>query len=237
MHRSGIISISLLLAASGAACSSDDSSTDEETTTTAAGTDEAGTDEAGDGGSEEAAEPAEADTCVNELVFTGEVDGAPSGPFETEMVLADEGPHPDNTVDYDGSLQVAISGVEIEEDPQFGLSIPVGTPDLPEGAQWVNFSLALPEGQVISAGQTFIDQLEFTEGGEHDGEINFIAAYDGTERLTLGTPVVTITEITDEQVCGQIAMTTETDLQSFVGVEGTFAADRIQALEAAAEEE
>lgn len=47
---------------------------------------------------------------------------------------------------------------------------------------------------------------------------------------------MTITEITDDRVCGEIAMVTEADLQQFVGIEGTFVAFRIEALEAAAED-
>ena len=38
-------------------------------------------------------------------------------------------------------------------------------------------------------------------------------------------------------VCGELATVTQTDLQTFIGIEGTFAADRSQYLEAELEDE
>lgn len=149
--------------------------------------------------------------------------------IDVETAWADEGPHPDNTVDYDKSLEGAIAEFEIPYDDQFGYSIPVGTPDAPDGKLYVSFSLQLKEGDKIAAGQTFVDSTSKETG---DGEINFYAAYLGEDRLLPGEPTITITEITDEQVCGTIESVTKTDLQTFVGIEGTFALDRIQALEA-----
>lgn len=149
--------------------------------------------------------------------------------IDVETAWADEGPHPDNTVDYDKSLEGAVAEFEIPYDEQFGYSIPVGTPDAPDGKLYVSFSLQLKEGDKIAAGQTFVDSTSKETG---DGEINFYAAYLGEDRLLPGEPTITITEITDEQVCGTIESVTKTDLQTFVGIEGTFALDRIQALEA-----
>lgn len=160
-----------------------------------------------------------------------ELDGLTDGPVDVAVVLADKGPHPANTVDYDTALDLAISGFEIEEDPQFGLTIPVGTPDVPDATFFATVSLFNPAGP-IAAGQTYIDQLEYDDDpSAADGEINFYAAYWGSERLLPGNLTLTITEITDEQVCGTVESATDTDLQTFVGIEGTFAADRIQALE------
>jgi hypothetical protein len=62
--------------------------------------------------------------------------------------------------------------------------------------------------------------------------INFISLFEPAERAVLGETTVTITEITDDEVCGEIAGVSETDLQSLTAVEGVFVVDRIQALEA-----
>jgi hypothetical protein len=151
--------------------------------------------------------------------------------LEPASVLTDEGPHPANTVDYDSQLSLAISEAEIVEDPQFGLGIPVGDPDfLGDDDYYLSLSFFVPDEGTIAVGQVFTDQLEF-EAGVHDGELNFVGLWHGTDRLLPGQVVATITELTDEQVCGEISTVTETDLQQFIGVEGTFAADRIQALE------
>ena len=213
----------------GVSCSSDDTADDQATATTDEAT----------GSGETAETEASGDGCVNDLeIVNAEASdsGIEDGPFEPEMVIVDKGPHPDNTVDYDRALEGAISGFELETDPQFGLRIPVGEPEVPDDTVFVTFSLQLPEGETISAGQSFVDQLDFEEGGEYDGEINFFAMYYGSTRELPGDPVITITEIDDEMVCGEISTVTDTDMQSFVGIAGTFVAERIQFLESRTDE-
>jgi len=157
------------------------------------------------------------------------VAGLTDGPVEFVTLWSDEGPHPDNTVDYDQSLSAALAQFEIPSDKQFGYGIPVGTPTVPAGKVYLSFSLRLKEGK-IAAGKTFVGS---TSTEKADGTINFSAMYFGAQRLLPGELAITITELTDEMVCGKITSTTKTDLQSFVGIEGTFKLKRIQALEAA----
>ena len=167
-----------------------------------------------------------------------ELSGISDGPIDVVTAWADEGPHPDNTVNYDTTLSFAVSSAEIPVDEQFGYSIPVGEPeDL--GAEDVYLSVSMTSDATIAKGMTFTDASMTSSSGtapDSDGEINFIAAWIGENRLLLGDSVVTITELNDDMVCGEISSVTDTDLQTFVGIEGTFALDRIQALEAAAEE-
>jgi len=152
--------------------------------------------------------------------------------LEPITIWADQGPHPDNTVDYDASLRLAISEVEILTDEQLGLGIPIGTPDnLAGDAYYLSLSFASEDGSV-AAGQVYDDELD-PEPGSRDGNLDFVLMNHGQDRLLPGAISVTITELTDDLVCGEIATVTKTDLQSFIGIEGTFAADRIQALEAA----
>jgi hypothetical protein len=149
--------------------------------------------------------------------------------LEVETAWADAGPHPDNTVDYDKSLEAAVAEFAIPVSEQFGYSIPTGSPDAPDGKVYLAFYLSVPEGK-IAAGQTFVSSTSDTKA---DGVYNSYSLYSGSDRLLPGDATITITELSDDQVCGSITSETKTDLQTFVGVEGTFALDRIQALEAA----
>ena len=178
--------------------------------------------------------------CENDLEIVNaqaeDVDGLTDGPIDVVTAWADEGPHPDNTVDYDHNLEFAIATFQIEKDPQFGYGIPVGVPEVPEGEFYLSVSVYSDE--VIGDGMTFTEETTTgTTVSPSDGEINFYSAYYGSERLLPGDPVVEITELTDDYVCGSITSTTDTSLQTFMGVEGTFKLDRIQAMEAAEDEE
>lgn len=158
-----------------------------------------------------------------------EVDALKDGKIDVKTAWSDEGPHPDNTVDYDESLDVAISETEIAKDPQFGYGIPVGVPEVEEGKTYLSFSLYLQGGK-IGAGQTFVSS---TSDAKADGVINSTSLYSGSTRLLPAEMKVTITKLTDDIVCGKVESVTKTDLQSFVGIEGTFELTRIQSLEAA----
>jgi len=142
---------------------------------------------------------------------------------------ADQGPHPDNTVDYDATLEVLLAEHVLEKDKQFGYSIPVGVPTVPAEKVYVNFRLTATNG-TITAGQTFVGSTSKTKA---DGTITTHSMYVGSNRLLPGDLLITITEITDDYVCGTISTTTKTDLQTFVGIEGSFKVTRIQSLEAA----
>lgn len=225
---SGRLLLAAALAVAAAACGDDGGSGDAaETTTAPADTGSEG--DGGDGGDDTTTEPAD-EGCTTDLELVG-TDGA-DGPVEPGTVWADAGPHPDNTVDYDRSLELVIASFELPIDEQFGRSIPIA-PDVPEGELVVTAYLSNDaDAEVIGAGQTFSSA---TDAPEDVGTINNVTAFVGTDRLLLGDVTITITELTDEQVCGEIATVVETDLQQFAGIEGTFALDRIQALDAADE--
>ena len=213
------------------------------------GSDEEGTSETSDGSSETTeadggedttTTEAEPDPCTNDLqVVNGEAETAttvPYGPFEAVTMWSEGGPHPDNDIDEDQNLDLGFFTYDEPPDPQFGVSIPID-PDTPDGEHFLSFSLYNASGP-IEAGQSFIDQVTLANDPEADadGEINFTYWEYGSERLLPGDITVTITEMNDEQVCGELATVTQTDLQTFVGIEGTFAADRSQFLEAQLED-
>lgn len=155
--------------------------------------------------------------------------GLDDRPLALETSWADEGPHPDNTVDMDSKIELAFAEFVIEKDPQFGYAIPIGGPTAPPGAVYLAYTLTVPSGK-IEAGQRFVGS---TASGEAEGSILTDFLYSGSARLLPGEAEVTITSLTDDEVCGTITSTTRTSLQTFIGVEGSFRADRIQALEAA----
>lgn len=228
------VAMAAALALAGGACSSSDTSTssgDSSGASTSGSAAPSGT------------SPSEMAMCETDLQLVNvaadeELTGVSDGPIDVATAWADEGKHPDNTVNYDTTLSMAVSSAEIPVDEQFGYSIPVGEPeDL--GADDVYLSVSMTSDDTIDAGMTFTDYDTATTDGtavEADGEINFIAAWIGPNRLLLGDTTIVITEFTDDMVCGEITTTTDTSVQTFVGIEGTFALDRIQALEAAAEE-
>ena len=78
-----------------------------------------------------------------------ELSGISDGPIDVVTAWADEGPHPDNTVNYDTTLSFAVSSAEIPVDEQFGYSIPVGEPeDL--GAEDVYLSVSMTSDDTIA---------------------------------------------------------------------------------------
>lgn len=214
------------------ACSDDDTS-DESTGATTAGT--AMTDDTTmSDGTAMTDDTAMSDgACPDETVLTiANTDTDADGELEASWALADDGPGYSNGDDT--NMELAFSDFDFPEDEQFGIQIPVGVPsDLPEGDTFVNISMFNPD-ETIAADQTYIDQLVFDEDPTvADGKVNFFAAYLGSERLgTFGDVQVTITELTDERVCGTIeTLGSETQLQSLATVEGDFIVDRIEYLD------
>lgn len=171
------------------------------------------------------------DDCVNDLVVTGSE--ADDGPVAVVTAITDDGPHPANTVDSDAILSGAVATYALEPDPQFGLSIPVGVPEVPDDGLIYLFTLTLDDtAGTIAAGATFTDAAEGTE--DADGRIANHGLYSGASgRINpLGPTTIEINEIDDEWVCGTITSVGRTDIQTFPTLNGTFAAERIQALEA-----
>ena len=219
-----LLALPLVLATACSGGGSDDASGDEPAASTEPSGDE-----------ETPTTVAEADPCTNELeVVNGEAETAatvPDGAFEAETMWTEGGPHPDNDIDEDQNMDLGFFTYVQDPDPQFGVSIPID-PDTPDGEHFLNFSIYNPDGP-IEAGQTFIDQIDYDDDPTlADGEINFTFWEYGSDRLLPGDITITITEVNDEQVCGELATVTQTDLQTFIGIEGTFAADRSQFLEA-----
>lgn len=223
-----------------AGCSSDDGRTSTaDVTTTAAASGSASTPAGSTPGS--GSTPANTGSavgaeCENDLrIVNAEAEpeaGLSDGEIDVVTAWADGGPHPDNTVTVDDTnLELMIADYEYPKDPQFGYSIPVGIPDVPDGNLVLVFDVST-DSDLIEDGQEFV---ESTSTESADGTITNYGYFAGSERLLASGTVLTITSITDEVVCGTLASETSTSTQQFVGIEGTFRADRIQALEAAEE--
>lgn len=160
-----------------------------------------------------------------------EVSGLTDGPIDVAWTLSEGGPHPANTVDDDRNADLAFASYGIEPDEQFGPSIPVGPPGAPDGELFVQISLFSPDGP-IEVGQTYVDQIDYDDDPSlADGKINFYAAYLGPDRLLPGDVTVEITELTDTEICVDLVSVTQTDLQTFVGFEGSVAFEREQSID------
>jgi hypothetical protein len=211
------IAIALSVAALAVVGCSGDDSTDTATGGTTA-----------DGASTATTEPMGPCPSETSLTVTGNADYA--GPFDVEWGLADDGPGFLNG--DDNSMDLAFASFDIPESDQFGIEIPTAGPDdPPEDGLYMSVSLQKIDG-VIGADQTFIDQLLYDEAPETaDGEINFIVVQQGTERLLLDDIEVTLTELSEQTVCGTITSSDTSDIQDLSGVEGEFVVDRIEYLD------
>lgn len=234
VKRLAITVLAGALALGAAGCGSDDGDDSAASTTAAAdpsSTAASGTDESGDDGDTTTTADDASDACVNDLALSGSESA--DGPIEPGTFWADAGPHPDNTVDYDRTLELALAGFEIPVDEQFGRGVPVGVPEVPEDGIILTAYLSRSTDQEpIAEGQQFTSESD-TAREDSDGTINNLGVWAGSERLLIGDTTITITALTDDEVCGTIEGVAETDLQTFAVVEGSFVADRIQALEAA----
>jgi hypothetical protein len=150
-------------------------------------------------------------------------------PLDVKTAWSDQGPHPDNTVDYDKTLDVAVAEFEIPKSPQFGYSIPIGDPKAPTDKVYLSVRLTVTSGK-IAAGQTFVGSTAKKKG---DGTAMPYLVYSGSSRLLPGDPTITITAFSDDEVCLRFSSNTTTDLQRFMGLEGSVKVTRIQSLEAA----
>jgi hypothetical protein len=171
------------------------------------------------------------DTTSLEIVFGDE----PGTEFDVVTAWSDGGPHPDSTVDSDDSnMSFVFADYEIPVDEQFGYSIPIAGSEVPVDGTELQISLFL-DG-TIEAGTTYVDQTaddETLAGLVQADEVDLAVVLG--ERAVLGETVVTITEIEDDVVCGEISGVSSTDLQELTAVNGEFVADRVQALEAEAD--
>ncbi|MBL8775854.1 MAG: hypothetical protein JNK12_07985 [Acidimicrobiales bacterium] len=158
-----------------------------------------------------------------------------SGPVDVATSFAD---------DSGSSASFVFADYEVAADPQFGLSAPVGDPEVPAGGLIMVVTISTGGEGEITAGE--YRALETGEGAvDSPGDltdpdatipdvppsVSFEALYLGDDRvLPIGFHSVSVTEITDTAICGEITGDTgETELQAdgFPVLEGTFVAERV----------
>jgi hypothetical protein len=201
------LAISLTLGA----CSDDGESADDTPDTTAVADDAPDTTATPDDTTTTAAADDGPCPAATELTITGS--DTVDGPLEVVTEFAD--------VTFDESADLVFASYEIPEDPQFGVSAPVGDPLAPEGGVIFQVSLFAGVEQVLEPG-------EYVDDDEAEPRITFISLYNGSERINpLGDHTVTITEYTEDHICGEITAVGETELQSFPIIQGRFVTERV----------
>ncbi len=183
------------------------------------------------GAGDATAEQSSGDSCQNSLqVVNSEVaDGA----FDVVTGWSEGAPHPASTVSSDDqNAAFLITDYEVEPDEQFGYAIPQPGTEVADGGLELNLSIFAPH-EPIASGMEFVSQT--ADGVDSaDGEINFQSLFFGSERLgPLGDHTLTVTEVTDEKICGELTGMSETDLQELTAINGTFVADRTEFIEQA----
>ncbi|MEL7208832.1 MAG: hypothetical protein AAGK32_11485 [Actinomycetota bacterium] len=224
----GAALVAILLAAS---CGGDDGGDDADSAATTAGNEATTTTEAGACAAETSLQVVNAQSASG---FSGD-DVDLDGSFDVVTEFAD--------ASGEGGAGLVFADYEIPEDPQFGLSAPVGDPEAPEGGLFFNVSITTGGEGAIDVGE--YRALEPGEGAisspgditDPDASIpdvppsvNFESMYLGPERILIGEHSVTLTEVTETQLCGEITGDAgQSDLQAdgFPVVEGTFVVDRI----------
>ncbi|MEA3265943.1 MAG: hypothetical protein U9P42_03240 [Candidatus Fermentibacteria bacterium] len=107
-----------------------------------------------------------------------------------------------------------IATYEVEEDPQFGWSVPVGVPEVPEDGLILTCRIVAPEGLQVG---------EYTSEDSEVGRIGNISLYHSSGRINpLGRTTVVITEIAEEYILGEISGVGETEFQQFPTLNGHF---------------
>lgn len=158
-----------------------------------------------------------------------------SGPVNVATSFAD---------DSGSSASFVFADYEVEADPQFGLSAPIGDPEVPDGGLIMVVTISTGGEGEITAGE--YGALETGEGAVESPadltdpdatlpdvppSVSFEALYLGDDRVVpIGVHSVTVTEITDTAICGELTGDTgETDLQAdgFPVLEGAFVAERV----------
>lgn len=214
-----------------------------------------------DGGDEDTAASTEA--TADSTAAAGDPDEAAGGcPDETtlEVVNADaargadgaevaleEGPVDVVTAfadDSGSSASFVFADYEVEADPQFGLSAPIGDPEVPDGGLIMVVTISTGgEGEITTGEYRALETGEGAVSSPGDltdpdasipdvpASINFEALYLGADRiLPIGEHTVTVTEVTDATLCGELTGDTgETELQAdgFPVLTGTFVVDRV----------
>ncbi|MCK5035631.1 MAG: hypothetical protein KAS73_07055 [Candidatus Sabulitectum sp.] len=152
-------------------------------------------------------------------------------PADNEIMLSGFN-REDNYPDLDGLMEIGsafaedrlssganflISTYEVEEDPQFGWSVPVGVPSVPEDGLILTCRISASDG--LQVGEYTSDDGEF-------GRISNIALFHSSGRINpLGSTTIVVTEITDEYIKGVIRGVGETEYQQFPTLNGPFKLD------------
>jgi hypothetical protein len=199
MNRTAPFVLIGLLVVGAPACSSSDDA-DDASTTIAAPT--------------ETPSPAAdlTDTCPTETLLVARNTGTIDGELELTTEFAD--------VTLDQSADLVFATYELPVDPQFGVSAPVGDPQAPPGGVIFQLSVSTQE-EVLPLGP-------YPPDDSSPSRLTFTALYNGSERiLPLGDHTVTLTDYTDDLVCGEITAVGDTGLQTLPVVEGTFRLTRV----------
>jgi len=107
-----------------------------------------------------------------------------------------------------------IATYEVEEDPQFGWSVPVGVPEVPEDGLILTCRIVASEGLQVG---------EYTSEDGEFGRIANLALFHSSGRINpLGSTTIVITEITEEYITGEISGIGETEYQQFPTLNGHF---------------
>lgn len=131
------------------------------------------------------------------------------GQMEVVSAFAEEG--------FNYGVTFLISTYEVEEDPQFGWSVPVGIPSVPEGGLILTCRLNVEDGLQLG---------EYTSEDNELGRIGNIGLYHSSCRINpISSPVIVITEVTDEYIIGEISTVGETEFQQFASLNGHFKLD------------
>lgn len=232
-HRALGLAAAAALTIGGAACGGDSGGEDDASVTT-------------DGTEAAVTSTAEAGGCPDDTTLevvngeaargsTGEPVGLSSGPVDVATSFADGS---------GGDSTFVFADYEVEADPQFGLSAPVGDPEVPDGGLILVLSITtggegdLVPGQygALAPGEGAVDSPgDLTDPDatipEIPASVNFEALYLGADRIVpIGEHAVTLTEVTDTTLCGELAGDTgESTFQSdgFPILAGAFVAERV----------
>lgn len=110
-------------------------------------------------------------------------------------------------VSFGSNLSLALTTYTIERG-QFGLSVPTGNPTVPEGGLIFRMDLS---ASPLAAG-------EYTEAGGAAGRVSGSSLYHSRGRvLPIATHKLTITELTDDHVCGELSVDGDGSSPAVVG--------------------
>ena len=235
----GVAVAAVLIVAGAAGCGDEggdeDGASGTEATAATSADDTTGTTAATDGGGR----PDETTLEVVNADAARGADGAEvaleEGPVDVVTAFAD---------DSGSSASFVFADYEVEADPQFGLSAPIGDPEVPDGGLIMVVTISTGGEGEITTGE--YRALETGEGAvDSPGDltdpdatipdvppsVSFEALYLGADRiLPTGEHTVTLTEVTDTTLCGELTGDTrETELQAdgFPVLMGTFVAERV----------